>query len=201
MRLSPEQYLQIESPPVPVYVQLLPDDYVRRKDDYEFDLFHFFTHPEMYQNTFIPFAETTDLLMAAAYWDPKAPVLFTADDMKQETFRISVISDITCDIEGSVPSTKRASTIEKPYYDYNPATGELEPEFTSQNNITIQAVDNLPCELPKDASFNFGRNLMDKVFPSLFGEDTDGIIERATITKNGKLTQRFSYLQGFVDGE
>jgi hypothetical protein len=63
----------------------------------------------------------------------------------------------------------------------------------------VQAVDNLPCELPKDASLDFGRNLIDKVFPSLFGEDTDEIIERATITKNGKLTQKFSYLQDFVN--
>lgn len=199
-RFSPEQYLQIENPPVPVYVQLLPGDYVRRKDDYEFDLFHFYIHPEMYENTFIPFAETTDLLLASAYWDPKAPILFTPCDMKQESFRISVISDITCDIEGSIPSTKRASTIEDPFYDYNPQTEELETAFTSPKNITVQAVDNLPCELPKDASLDFGRNLIDKVFPSLFIEDTDGIIERATITKNGKLTAKFSYLQEFVDG-
>ncbi len=199
MRLTPEQYLHIENPPVPVYVQLLPVDYVRRKDDYEFNLFHFFTHPSMYQNTFIPFAETTDLLLASAYWDPKAPVLFTSDDMKSESFHISVISDITCDIEGSIPSTKRASTIEEPYYDYNPQTEELEPPFSSKKNITVQAVDNLPCELPKDASLDFGRNLIDKVFPSLFGIDTEGIIDRATITKNGKLTPRFSYLQDFVD--
>lgn len=200
-RLTPEQYLHIENPPVPVYVQLLPGDYVRRMDDYEFDLFHFYTHPSMYQNTFIPFAETTDLLLASAYWDPKAPVLFTPTEMKSKSFRISVISDITCDIEGSIPSTKRASTIEEPYYDYNPQTEELEPPFSSKKNITVQAVDNLPCELPKDASLDFGRNLIDKVFPSLFGIDTEGIIERATITKNGKLTARFSYLQGFVDGD
>jgi hypothetical protein len=200
-RLSPEQYLQIENPPVPVYVQLLPGDYVRRNDDYEFDLFHFFTHPAMYQNTFIPFAETTDLLLASAYWDPKAPVLFTPGDMKSNSFRISVISDITCDIEGSIPSTKRASAIEEPYYDYNTETEELETAFSSKKNITVQAVDNLPCELPKDASLDFGRNLIDKVFPSLFGEDSEGIIERATITKNGKLTAKFSYLQNFVNGE
>jgi hypothetical protein len=198
-RLTPEQYLGIENPSVPVYVQLLPGDYVRRKNGYEFDLFHFFLNPSEYDNAFLPFAKTTDLLMAAAYWDPKAPVLFTPGDMKSKSFRISVISDITCDIEGSIPSTKRASTIEDPFYDYNPESGELEPAFSSANNITVQAVDNLPCELPKDASLDFGRNLIDKVFPSLFGEDTDGIIERATITKNGKLTQKFSYLQDFVN--
>ena len=199
MRLSPEQYLQFQKPTFPVYVQLLPGDYVRRKNGYEFDLFHFFVNPAEYENSFIPFAEATDILIAAAYWDPKAPVLFTPDDMKSKSFRISVISDITCDIEGSIPSTKRSSTIEDPYYDYNPETGELESAFSSAKNITVQAVDNLPCELPKDASLVFGRNLIDKVFPSLFGEDSDGIIERATITKNGKLTPGFSYLQDFVD--
>jgi alanine dehydrogenase len=200
-RLTPEQYLFFENPPVPIYVQLLPGNYVQRKNGYEFDLFHFFVNPAEYENTFIPFAETTDLLLAAAYWDPKAPVLFTTDDMKSELFRISVISDITCDINGSIPSTKRSSVIQEPFYDYNPATEELEPAFSSKQNITVQAVDNLPCELPKDASLDFGRNLIDKVFPSLFGNDTDGIIERATITKNGKLTPGYSYLQDFVDGK
>jgi hypothetical protein len=200
-RLSPEQYLEIDKPPVPVYVQLLPGNYVRRKNGYEFDLFHFFIHPTEYENAFIPFAQTTDLLLASAFWDPKAPVLFTPDDMKMKQFRISVISDITCDIGGSIPSTKRASTIDDPFYDYNPVTGELEPAFSSKENITVQAVDNLPCELPRDASLDFGQNLIEKVFPSLFVEDIDGIIERASITKNGKLTQRFAYLQDFVDGK
>jgi len=198
-RLTPEQYLTTEKPNLPVYTQLLPENYVRRKNGYEFDLFHFFLNPTEYENAFLPFTETTDLLMAAAYWDPKAPVLFTTDNMRSKSFRISVISDITSDIEGSVPSTKRSSTIEEPYYDYNPVTEELEPAFSSKENITVQAVDNLPCELPKDASLDFGRNLIDKVFPSLLGEDTDGIVERASITKNGKLTHKFSYLQDFVD--
>ncbi len=201
MRLSPDKFLELNKPSSPVFAQLLPGNYVHRKNGYEFDLFHFFTHPAEYENAFIPFAKSTDLLLASAYWDPKAPILFSADDMKMHSFRISVISDITCDIEGSIPSTKRASSIDEPFYDYNPETEELEPAFTSKKNITVQAVDNLPCELPKDASLDFGQNLINKVFPSLFGEDTDGIIERASITKNGKLTQRFEYLQDFADGK
>lgn len=200
-RLSPDNFLEYEKPSVPVYTQLLPENYVRRENGYEFDLFHFFLNPTMYENSFIPFAESTDLLIAAAYWDPKAPVLFTPDDMKLKDFRISVISDITCDIEGSIPSTKKASTIDDPFYDYNPITAEMEPAFTSLKNISVQAVDNLPCELPKDASLDFGRNLIDKVFPSLFGDDADGIIERASITKDGKLTAKFSYLQDYADGK
>ena len=200
-RLSPEEFLETEHPEEPVYTQLLPQHYARRKDGSAFDLQHFFKHPKIYENALLPFARSTDLLIAAAYWDPKAPVLFTAEDMKQQDFRISVISDITCDIEGSIPSTKRAATIAEPFYDYNPETGVLEAPFSSEKNITVQAVDNLPNELPKDASRDFGRNLTDKVFPSLFGKDSDGIIERASVTKNGKLMERYSYLQDFANGK
>ncbi len=199
-RVSPEEYV-MNSAEQAVYTQLIPAYYVRRKDGEKFDLIDFFIDPEEHDNAFQPFSKTTDILIAAAYWDPKAPVLFTAEEMKESDFRISVISDITCDIEGSIPSTKRAATIDEPFYDYNPETEKLEPAFSSLKNITVQAVDNLPCELPKDASLDFGRNLIDKVFPSLFGDDTDGIIERASITKNGKLTQRFSYLQDFADNK
>ena len=199
-RLLPEQFPETGQPKKPVYTQLLPQHYTRRKDGSAFNLHHFFKHPEMYENTFLPFAHSADVLMAAAYWDPKAPVLFTAEDMKAADFRISVISDITCDIEGSIPSTKRASSIAEPFYDYNPETGDLEAPFSSEKNITVQAVDNLPNELPKDASRDFGRNLIDKVFPSLFGQDADGIIERASVTKAGKLMERFAYLQDFANG-
>lgn len=201
MRVSPEGFLNDTEPESPIYVQLLPNNYAKRSDNQPFELMHFFNHPEAYENSFQAFSKATDLLIAAAYWDPKAPVLFTPDEMQDPDFRISVISDITCDIQGSIPSTKKASTIADPFYDYNPFTGELEEAFSNPNNISVQAVDNLPCELPKDASLDFGRNLIDKVFPSLFVQDVDGIIERASITKNGKLTERFAYLQDFADGK
>lgn len=200
MRISPEAYLKTAEPKQPVYVQLLPNNYVKKINNGEaFDLMHFFNHPAEYENAFQAFAEGTDILIASAYWDPKAPVLFTAEEMKADNFRISVISDITCDIEGSIPSTKKASTIDDPFYDYNPATGEIEDAFSNPNHVSVQAVDNLPCELPKDASVDFGRSLIEKVFPSLFGEDVDGIIERASITKDGELTEKFSYLQDFAE--
>lgn len=200
MRISPEAYLNTPLPRQAVFVQLLPNNYARHREGKEFKLLHFFNHPEEYENTFLPFARSTDLLIAAAYWDPKAPVLFTAEDARQNDFRIRVISDITCDIEGSIPSTKRPATIDEPFYDYNRQKEALEAPFSSPENITVQAVDNLPCELPKDASLDFGQNLIEKVFPSLLGEDKDGIIERASITLNGKLTPRFSYLSDFAAG-
>lgn len=201
MRVSPDAFLHDQELKQAIYVQLLPRNYTKRIDGEPFDLMHFFNNPTLYENGFHPFAEATDLLIASAYWDPKAPVLFTAGEMREDNFRISVISDITCDIEGSIPSTKKASTIADPFYDYNVETGELEEAFSNPNNVSVQAVDNLPCELPKDASLDFGRNLIDKVFPSLFGEDTDGIIKRASITKDGALTEKFAYLQDFAEGK
>lgn len=197
-KLSPEQYLLIDKPAFPVYTLLAPQYYVKRKDDYEFGRMHFYTQPEMYSNAFLPYAHSTDLLIAAAYWDPNSPVLFTEEDMNRNDFRIQIISDITCDIEGAIPSTKRAATIEEPFYDYNPQTGEMEPPFSSPDNITVQAVDNLPNELPKDASEDFGRSLIDEVLPALINDDRDGILERATITKDGQLHGRYIYLYDFV---
>lgn len=199
--LSPDQFLKVPHPKDPVFTQLTPEHYARRKDSTAFELSHFFKHPEMYENAFLPYARATDLLIVAAYWDPGAPVLFTTENMKEADFRIRVISDITCDINGSVPSTKRASTIADPFYDYDPETGELKPPFSSEKNITVQAVDNLPNELPKDASADFGRNLIKKVFPGLISRDDEGIIKRATVTRNGKLTSQFSYLNNFVGGQ
>lgn len=200
-RLTTKDYIASSNIETAVYTQLIPQHYAKRKDGQPFDLLHFFNHPELYENVFQPYARTTDLLIAAAFWDPKAPVLFTLEEMRADNFNISVISDITCDIEGSIPSTKRAATIDDPFYDYNPRTGELEAAFSSPLNITVQAVDNLPCELPRDSSVDFGRNLIDKVFPSLFGNDPDGIIERASITKNGRLTDKYSYLRDFAAGK
>lgn len=198
-QVEPYNYLKSLQPEKTEFVQLHPQNYAQRKDGEKFELLHFFNHPEMYENAFQPYAKTTDMLIAAAYWDPKAPVLFTRKEMRDEAFRIRVISDVTCDIDGSIPSTLKASTIDDPFYDYNPQMGEIEPPFSAEENVTVQAVDNLPCELPRDASEDFGRNLIDKVLPALLGEDIDEIIKRASITKDGKLTDRFSYLKDFVD--
>ncbi len=131
-RFAAADYLKTNNWGKAIYTQLIPADYAKRKDGSEFELMHFFNNPEMYENTFQPFAQSTDLLIASAFWNPKAPVLFTANEANNSDFRISVISDITCDIEGSIPSTKKASTIDNPFYDYNPKTGKLEDAFSNK---------------------------------------------------------------------
>jgi hypothetical protein len=115
-------------------------------------------------------------------------------------FRISVIADVTCDINGSIPSTERVSTIDNKFYGYDPLSGKETNAF-DKSAITVMAVDNLPCELPRDASDGFGKHLIERVFPSLFLDDKSGLIERATILNNGKLTPRFEYLRQYAEGK
>ena len=183
----------------PVFVQLRSSDYNARQDGKVWDTPDFYQNPQEYQSTFAKFSAVTDLLIAAAYWHPAAPRLFTLAEMRESTFKINTIADITCDMNGSVPCTQRASSIAEPVYDYNPITEELEPAFSRQENIAIMAVDNLPCELPRTASRDFGRQLIDEVFPYLIGEDSKGIIERATIARNRKLMPRYEYLKDYAE--
>lgn len=183
----------------PVYTQLSSADYHQRKDGGPFNREDFHKNPTLYTSTFVRFAHRTDILIAGAYWDPAAPVLFSERDMNAPDFRIKMIADISCDINGSIPSTKKPSSISDPVYDYNPETGKLEKPFSSDKAITVMAIDNLPCELPRDASTNFGADLIRHVIPRLTGPDEDKVLERATIAKAGKLTPWFAYLADYAN--
>jgi len=198
-KVTPAELLEEEFDK-PVFAQLNTRDYNKALDGSKFNRSEFYESPSRYTSDFLKYAHKSDLLVACAFWDPAAPVLFKKEDIMDPHFKIRVIADVTCDIEGSIPSTKKASTIDDPVYDYNPSEDILEVPFTDEANLTVMAVDNLPCELPRDASESFGRELINKVLPALIGEDTEGIIERATITKNGQLTQTFSYLKDYLEG-
>ena len=197
--VSPEEFLT-EIWDEPVICRIDPDHYVRRKDGRTFDLQHFFDNPAEYKSTFRPFTKVTDLLILCHFWDPASPVFMTKEDMRSDDFNIKVIADVSCDIDGPVPSTIRVSTIADPLYGYNPLTNK-ESEPFDKECITVMAVDNLPGELPRDASGEFGKTLLDKIIPSLIGDDKRGIIERATIAKGGKLTKKFAYLQNYLEGK
>lgn len=198
-KVSPNDFLKKEFNEA-VYTQLDPQYYVERIDGEEFDLHHFFKNPKMYKSTFKPFTKVTDVYVACHFWDEDSPKFITKEDYKEKDFRISVIADVSCDIADPIASTLRPSTIAEPFYGYNKET-EKEGDAFNKNNVTVMAVDNLPGEVPRDASLDFGQGLIDKVFPSLFGEDTTGIIERATITENGKLGKHFQYLKEFSEAK
>jgi alanine dehydrogenase len=183
-----------------VYTQLHSYDYNEPLDGSQWDRERFYSHPEKFRSTFGKFTKHCDMLIHCSFWDPRAPKLFDKQDMKSPEFRISVIADVTCDINGSIPSTTKPSTIEEPFYGYNPATETVTHRAFDNDVITVMAVDNLPCELPRDASESFGKELMEKVIPALLGDDPDGLIERGSICKDGKLTERFEYLSDYAYG-
>jgi len=182
----------------PVFAILSSEDYNRRKADGVYNREEFHNRPELYESDFLKFAEVSDILFAAAFWDTRAPSLFEAADLLTDDFNISVIADITCDIGGSLPTTIRSSSIADPVFDVERETLQEIPPFGSQHSISVMAIDNLPCELPRDASADFGNQLMKHVIPELMLEKSD-ILEKATIAKNGKLMPAYSYLEGYVN--
>lgn len=199
-KVGPSDFLKREFNE-PVYVLLNSADYHVRKDGGHFNREEFHCSPERYRSCFTDFTKVADVLMAGAFWNPKAPVLFTREDMLSRDFKIKIIADITCDLNGSVPSTKRASTIPDPIYDYDAATDLVKPALSDQKFVTVMAVDNLPCELPRSSSEEFGRDLIDRILRPLLVYDVEDIVERGTIARNGKLMEEFSYLQDYVSAD
>ncbi|WP_194775248.1 NAD(P)-dependent oxidoreductase [Pararhodonellum marinum] len=183
----------------PVFTQIGAEIYNRRKTDGGFEKEEFYKHPEKYESHFLKFAEVSDMLIAAAYWDPKAPKLFSSDQLADEDFNLSVIADITCDINGSIPTTIRPSTINDPVYDIDRETKEELPAFGKQISISVMAIDNLPTELPRDASEDFGNQLSQYIIPALLEADSP-MLEKATITLKGALTPNFEYLSEYAYG-
>ncbi len=185
----------------PVYSQLLVTDYNQRKDGEPFSRGDFYKYPVGYKSNFMRFAKVSDMYLACHYWDNRSPYIFTREDAKSEDFNIKVVADISCDIDCAVASTLRPATIEEPMYGYDPVA-EKEVDFYEPNSIGVMAVDNLPCELPRDASEDFGIELINNVLPSLIEQDSEGIIERATQTNlQGQLTAPFLYLEDWVQAD
>ncbi|MBO4543827.1 MAG: hypothetical protein J5725_11685 [Bacteroidales bacterium] len=153
--------------------------------------------PQLYRSIFMRWAVCTDMLICAHFWAPDAPVYLSEQDLKNPNLSIKVIGDITCDIQGSIKSTLRATTHDEPYYDYNPITGQEMPPFSLPDNISVMAVDTCPNALALDTSDYFGQMLMQHVFTPLLNRQHSDIIQRGTILQNGKLTPPFQYLEDF----
>lgn len=181
----------------PVYAVLNTSQLYERKDGKPFNRENFHVHPEEYESAFLPFVAVTDLFINAIYWNPLAPVFFTKEDMKKQNFRIKVIADVTCDINGSVPSTIRESSIADPVYGFDPQTGKEDLPY-QPNVVDVMAVSNLPNELPRESSEEFGDKLIEYVVEELLQPNSE-IMNRACITRGGTLSPRFSYLTDYVN--
>ncbi len=197
LKVSIEDFLSKEYE-VPVVCQVGPQDYVKHHDGRPFDFNNFVQHPEEYRSDFLKYTKVTDVLIAGHFWDPKSPVFFTKEDVEKPDFRISVIGDISCDIDGPIPTTLRATTIADPFYSYNRRKHCEEDAFSNPENITVMSIDNLPGELPRDASGDFGKQLIDNVLHDLFTGNDTPMIRRATITSGGRIEPQYGHLTGWV---
>ena len=183
-----------------VFCQIDVLDYNTPKDGSEGSRKEFFANPEVYKSTFMRFAQVADLFIAGHFHNDAAPFLYTREDVRSEGFNLSVVADISCDIDGPVATTLQASTIAEPLYGYDPLK-EAVVDWQEKDSITVMAVDNLPCELPRDASEGFGKAFGSEVIPAFFNDDARGVLERACMTHGGNLTPLFTYLSDYVAGE
>lgn len=184
----------------PVYTQIDIADYNKRKDGKPFDKNDFYKNPLEYTSDFERFTKVSDLFIAGHFYGNDAPVILSQEMLKANDCKIKVVADVSCDVDGPIACTIKASTIAEPLFGYLPSEHK-EVDVFHPAAIVVMSVDNLPCELPKDASEGFGEMFLNYVIPAFFNEDKDGILQRAKITENGKLTERFQYLQDYVDGK
>ena len=199
-KVTPKAILE-ESFSEPVYAQLGVQHYNKTKDGSEFKKSEFYASPERFDSDFAKYSKVADMYISCHYWDSSAPFIFTREDAKGDSFNLKVVADISCDIDGPVASTLEPSTIADPLYGYDPSEEEV-TDFMEDSAIGVMAVDNLPCELPKDASEDFGEELIKKIIPELLEKENSSVIRRATQTNlEGKLTSEFEYLQDYVQGK
>lgn len=183
-----------------VYVQLDVLEYNKRIDDQVLDFNDFVEHPEAYVSDFEKFTKVSDIYFAGHFHASGAPMILTKEMLNASDCKLKVVADISCDVNGPIACTLRSSTIAEPLYGYFPLE-DREVDVFHPAAVVVMAVDNLPCEIPKDASEGFGEQFMEHVIPAFFNGDKDGILKRAKITEKGKLTPRFAYLQDYVDGK
>jgi len=182
----------------PVYVQIDVLDYYKRKDGKSLGKNDFYSNPTEYTSDFERFTKVSDIFIAGHFYGNDAPPILTQEMLQANDCNIKVVADISCDVNGPIACTIKASTIAEPLFGYLPSEHK-EVDVFHPAAIVVMSVDNLPCELPKDASEGFGEMFMKHVIPAFFNGDKDGILQRAKMTENRKLTKRFEYLQDFVE--
>lgn len=197
--VSAEAFLQ-EAFTEPVFTHLDTHQYYCRKSDAGFDKKEFYTQPELYQSNFGAYAQKSNVYIPCHFWSSKSPFILTQQMLQDPDNAIQVVADVSCDIAGPIACTVRPSKIGAAMYGYDPKTGK-EVDLLQPGAIAVMAVDNLPCELSKDAAEDFGSELLKEVFPVLLGPDPDNVIYRGTQTTfEGELNEPFNYLKPYLAG-
>ena len=178
-----------------IFCNISAKKHIERKDNKISSYQDFILNPHEYNYKVKNYLFDTDVFITCHYWDPKYPKLFSPKQINKFK-NLKVIGDVTCDINGSVPTTIRSTSITKPYYSIDPnSMKEIE---LGNKGVAVMAVDNLPSELPKEASEEFGSSVVSEILPYLIHKD-DGRINRATTASNGKFCSKFTYLNDFIN--
>jgi saccharopine dehydrogenase (NAD+, L-lysine forming) len=201
-KVAPTDFL-VDKFDTPVFTQIHPIDYVARKDGEPFEKADFYKSPMDFRSTFPKFYRKTDVLINCIFFDRRAPMFFSAEEMKQPDFRIKTIADVSCDMmpTSSIPSTIKVTTIQDPFFGFDVFKNVESDNAFAGNAVTMMTIDNLPNELPRDASEYFGEQFIINILPELqaiLRGESSKIIERAMIAKDGRLTTKYRYLEDYV---
>ncbi|MBI4224219.1 MAG: hypothetical protein HY609_04745 [Deltaproteobacteria bacterium] len=177
-------------------------DLFERADGAPFDLRDYYQTPQNYRSVFEKYLPGLDLLINAIYWEKKYPRLVTKAGLKKAP-RLKVIGDISCDVEGSIEVTVKATDPGNPVYVYDLEKDRALDGFKGSGPV-ILAVDNLPCEVAREASTDFSAALKPLV-PAIAKADyalpfeklsLPAELKKAVICHGGRLTPGFEYLKG-----
>ena len=179
----------------------LNDLYKFRNND-PFDKFIFFKSPELFESKFYPYWQKLTMLVNAVYWSEKADRMVSRENIKANRGKLDFISDISCDIDGGIELTSKATDIDSPFLSYDPSKDEIVEELTAEG-LSILAVDNLPCELSIDATHFFGDALVPLLISLKNGSLNDHKnmpeeLKPALILSNGRLAVSYNYLNQFL---
>jgi len=178
-----------------VFCNISTGECIERIDGKNFSYQDLFLNSHEYRSKIKNFLFDTDVLICGHYWDSRFPKFFSSNQIN-EFKNLKIIGDITCDINGAIPTTIRSTSIAKPYYSID--INSMKEINLGNKGIAVMAVDNLPSELPRDSSKEFGDNLISEVLPYLIDKD-DGRISRGTTASNGKFYSKFAYLNDFIN--
>lgn len=185
----------------------LREEKLRSKSGKSFYFEEYLAHPERFESNMDRFLPFLNILVNATYWDRRYPRLLPESVLRKlfrenRNMRLSVIGDLSCDIEGTVEITKRVTTPSEPAFVYHPASRRISGDLSSEG-IAVVAIDNLPCEFPRESSMEFAEQIRDYVYQIAAHGITDvthhnalpNVIRNAVVTQNGRLTHHFKHLK------
>lgn len=206
-QISPEELIVKELEKNKIYkIVFKEEDIVQKIDGGKFDLEEYYNEPEKYESKFEQYLPKINLLVNAIYWEEKYPRLVTKEFVSNNTLpNLIAIADLSCDINGSIEMTEKATLSDNPVFVYNPKTNSIQDGFEG-DGIALMTVDNLPAEIPVESSEWFSKSLM-PLIPKLFEADYSKSFEEldlipelknACVVYKGELTPNFKYLEEFL---